>query len=182
MHVYLWCHRFAGAAEAVLSPDAIINTTGYPDTSDALPGGVEEALTQLEEIKAGSFARTSSSSSSNSDLPTDTTVPVAVTATEEDCYKIARTFALAGASDKVSELICAMKEQGIALSTRVYAQAMLAANNHGRYRHGIDTFQIMLKEGFQPSSDAWGALVQAHVSLGQVEEAKKVVSSLVRAG
>jgi pentatricopeptide repeat protein len=173
-------NRFAGAAEALLSPDAIINTTGYPDTSDALPGGVEEALAQLEAIKAG--GRTMSDSSAQAEGAAAMTLPVVMTASEEECYRIARTFALAGSSDKVSDLICTMKEKNIPLSARIYAQAMLAANNHGRYQHAIDTFQLMLKEGFEPSSDAWGFLVQAHVSFGQLEEARKVVSGLVRAG
>ena len=167
----------------MLSPDAIINTTGYPDTSDALPGGVEEALAQLEAIKAGGRAMSDTSAQSEGAASATTTnLPVVMTASEEDCYRIARTFALAGSSDKVSDLICTMKEKNIPLSGRIYAQAMLAANNHGRYQHAIDTFQVMLKEGFEPSSDAWGFLVQAHVSFGQLEEARKVVSGLVRAG
>lgn len=140
-------------------------------------------MAQLEAIKAGGRAMSDSSAQAEgAAATTTTTLPVAMTASEEDCYRVARTFALAGSSDKVSDLICTMKEKNIPLSARIYAQAMLAANNHGRYQHAIDTFQVLLKEGFEPSSDAWGFLVQAHVSFGQLEEARKVVSGLVRAG
>lgn len=142
-----------------MTPGALIEDAAQPDRSHAFPGGVAEARAALIKLAEGT---------------TD--------GSEEECYKIARTFALDGTTVGMSELFTVMEAREIKPSVRIYAEAMMDANKTGRYQYALDKFEEIMRQGLEPSMDVWAEIVFAHVRLGNYQQASKVTQALSKSG